>query len=260
MAHNKVYGFCESKCKVEVPTKEQYEEKATDLENLIKKVTDLENQTKVYFCSTERTNNQKQITISGFTQTIGSIVKVCFQNGNFPSDPTLNVNGLGAKPIVTEKGLPLDELHGGSQSGACYWDNNTFLELWYDGTNWVVIGDPIVSKFSYMAPSYMHSALCVAHISGKRRVSGTSTTLTPLAAGATYTHEIFTDSDEVKNYLKPTYSSTLRFTCTEVSGLECSVDTTYVSGSGKHFISLTVKNTTSSTIDNHSVDFVLEWH
>lgn len=61
---------------------------------------------------------------------IGKVV-VKFVNGNSATNPTLNVNDTGSKPII----------YKGKAVPANYISPNTFLELQYDGTNWQVIGD-----------------------------------------------------------------------------------------------------------------------
>lgn len=68
--------------------------------------------------------------------------------------PTLNINGLGAKPIKAVRAGQLVDIiaHTGYWEGAGstsqrVWDNNTTLELIYDGTNWVVVGNPILCSY-----------------------------------------------------------------------------------------------------------------
>jgi len=68
--------------------------------------------------------------------------------------PTLNINGLGAKPIKAVRAGQLVDIvaHTGYWGGASstsqrVWDNNTTLELIYDGTNWVVVGNPILCSY-----------------------------------------------------------------------------------------------------------------
>jgi hypothetical protein len=81
--------------------------------------------------------------------------------------PTLNINGLGAKPIKAVRDGQLIDIvsHQGFWSGATrssdntqrvarVWDNNTTLELIYDGTNWVVVGNP--GLCSYYSGNYSY--------------------------------------------------------------------------------------------------------
>jgi len=75
--------------------------------------------------------------------------------------PTLNINGLGAKPIKAVRAGQLVDIiaHTGYWGGASstsqrVWDNNTTLELIYDGTNWVVVGNPILCSYFATDKSY----------------------------------------------------------------------------------------------------------
>ena len=68
--------------------------------------------------------------------------------------PTLNINGLGAKPIKAVRAGQLIDIiahtgywEGASSTSQRVWDNNTTLELIYDGTNWVVVGNPILCSY-----------------------------------------------------------------------------------------------------------------
>lgn len=75
--------------------------------------------------------------------------------------PTLNINGLGAKPIKAVRAGQLVDIvaHTGYWQGAGstsqrVWDNNTTLELIYDGTNWVVVGNPVLCSYFATDKSY----------------------------------------------------------------------------------------------------------
>lgn len=75
--------------------------------------------------------------------------------------PTLNINGLGAKPIKAVRAGQLINItaHTGYWAGASstssrVWDNNTTLELIYDGTNWVVVGNPVLCSYFATDKSY----------------------------------------------------------------------------------------------------------
>ena len=75
--------------------------------------------------------------------------------------PTLNINGLGAKPIKAVRAGQLVDIvaHTGYWEGAGstsqrVWDNNTTLELIYDGTNWVVVGNPVLCSYFATDKSY----------------------------------------------------------------------------------------------------------
>lgn len=57
----------------------------------------------------------------------GSNIKVLFTNSNSASNPTLNINGTGAKPLVSAQGEPYTS-----------WPSSTIIDVIYDGTNYVV--------------------------------------------------------------------------------------------------------------------------
>ena len=57
----------------------------------------------------------------------GSNIKVLFTNSNSVSNPTLNINGTGAKPLVSAQGEPYTS-----------WPASTIIDVIYDGTNYVV--------------------------------------------------------------------------------------------------------------------------
>lgn len=106
--------------------------------------------------------------IPGFPELVANVttVKLILPQLDTGS-PTLNINGLGAKPIKAVRAGKLINIiaHRGFWSGATrssdntqrvsrVWDNNTTLELIYDGTNWVVVGNPILC--SYYSDNYSY--------------------------------------------------------------------------------------------------------
>lgn len=100
----------------------------------------------IYTCTTVATTSAKTVKLPGFKLETGSCVRVVFTNGNSVASPTLNVNSTGAKEIVTQDGKKLTAQYGNLTAGAYDWNSNVILELMYDGTNWVVLGNPIVKK------------------------------------------------------------------------------------------------------------------
>ena len=109
----------------------------------------------VHTCSTPRATAAKTVSIPGFTLTKGACIRVEFTNGNDVAYPTLNVNGTGAKEIICDRGALDTPINNASDistkkgSGVYSWNTikPTVLDLYYDGVNWVVIGDPIVLRF-----------------------------------------------------------------------------------------------------------------
>lgn len=132
MAHDKVFGFCESKCKVEVPSLEQ--------QNIF---------SMIHTCSTSETDVSKIIDIPSFSLKKDVYIQVIFINGNDVANPTININDTGAKEIRVyrnQQTLPLSKIYGANQSGAYKWDKGVVLQLRYDGTYWIVVGNPIVKQ------------------------------------------------------------------------------------------------------------------
>ena len=72
----------------------------------------------------------KEVTINGFTPTIGGVFSVLFQNAFSASNPTLNISNTGAKDLMLF----------GSALPAAFVPAGTILTLTYDGTNYNVIG------------------------------------------------------------------------------------------------------------------------
>lgn len=109
----------------------------------------------VHTCSTARETKEKTVSVPGFTLTQGACIRVSFRNGNNVAYPTLNVNDTGAKEIICDRGALDTPINNASDistkkgSGIYSWNTikSTVLDLYYDGVNWVVIGDPIVLRF-----------------------------------------------------------------------------------------------------------------
>ena len=108
----------------------------------------------VHTCNTNSATEAKTVSIPGFTLTSGACIRVEFTNGNDIAYPTLNVNGTGAKEIMCATGSldtnvdmigNFDTLKG---SGIYNWGYNTILDLYYNGTDWKVIGDPVIERIS----------------------------------------------------------------------------------------------------------------
>lgn len=88
-------------------------------------------------CSTSASVQDKEITLTGLTLTTGMTVTVFFSNGNSAENPRLKVNSNDAKPIYTNK-------HGNLNFIAKDWDAGISMTLMFNGTDFVVLGNPIV--------------------------------------------------------------------------------------------------------------------
>lgn len=82
-------------------------------------------------CSTAAATAAKTVTLSGFTLATGARIIVRFTVTNTASNPTLNVNGTGAKVIQ----------YRNAAISAGYLAANRLREFVYDGSAWELIGD-----------------------------------------------------------------------------------------------------------------------
>ena len=112
-------------------------------------------------CSTSKSTAAKTVSIDNFVLKAGVIVTVIFTNGNSADNPTLNVNGTGEIPIkVVKAGAKVVPVtHTGYWRGATttsieMWQPYTILEFMYDGTDWVIVGNPTVESYSSSSASY----------------------------------------------------------------------------------------------------------
>lgn len=82
-------------------------------------------------CSTAAATVAKTVAVSGFVLEVGATATVKFSYSNTASNPTLNVNSTGAKPIY----------YDGAAITASYLKANRVYTFVYDGTNYLVAGD-----------------------------------------------------------------------------------------------------------------------
>lgn len=82
-------------------------------------------------CNTSGATTAKAVTITGFKLTAGARVTVRFNYANKATNPTLNVNATGAKPIYYKNSnIPAELI-----------EQYTVLELVYSGSYWYVVGN-----------------------------------------------------------------------------------------------------------------------
>lgn len=108
-------------------------------------------------CSTAAGTQVKTVDMPGFILYAGATIKVLFQNACTVSYPQLKVGDTVAKTIMAYRGgSPVDssglKASSGKWRGAGsafdeVWQPYTTLELMYDGTNWVVMGDPVIESY-----------------------------------------------------------------------------------------------------------------
>ena len=98
-------------------------------------------------CSTAGATPSKTVSITNTVLTPGGIIAVNFVNAFTASSPTLSVNGSAAKAIkLYGNAMPMGKVH-----------NNTILVMYYDGTQFNVIG--ILSQTAVAPTGFVDLAL-----------------------------------------------------------------------------------------------------
>ena len=98
-------------------------------------------------CSTAGATAAKTVSITNTVLTPGGIIAVNFVNAFTASSPTLSVNGSAAKPIkLYGNAMPMGKVHA-----------NTILVMYYDGTQFNVIG--ILSQTAAAPTGFVDLAL-----------------------------------------------------------------------------------------------------
>lgn len=115
--------------------------------NLSNQISSLGN--KVYMCSTASGTKYKTISIPNIDEpAIGTCITVVFTSGNSIAKPTLGINGTSEDEIRMkgEDGtlIPFTTTYGSSTTAPYSWQSNTPLELYYNGTYWIVLNNPVV--------------------------------------------------------------------------------------------------------------------
>ena len=85
-------------------------------------------------CSSAAGNTDKLVTLTGFTLYAGVAINIKFTYSNTAANPTLNVNGTGAKPIIK---------YGATAAGTtelASWMAGEVVAFVYDGESWVMVG------------------------------------------------------------------------------------------------------------------------
>lgn len=105
----------------------------------------------VVTCTTAAGTATKSITYPGFILQTGAVARVLFVNENSEANPTLRVNSETAVAIKALKGGTkiAPPVHNGKWRGASTatdetWQPYTQLDLMYDGTDFVILGNPLV--------------------------------------------------------------------------------------------------------------------
>lgn len=91
-------------------------------------------------CNIPATIAAKTVTVDGAVLEAGQAILVKFTAANTAASPTLNVNGLGAKPIVR---------YGTTASAAYDWIAGETILFVYDGTSWMMVHHSIATTTYY---------------------------------------------------------------------------------------------------------------
>lgn len=127
-------------------------------------------------CSTAAATAEKAVSLSNFTLVKGAKVAIKFTVTNSAANPTLNINGTGAKAIM----------YRGSAIKASYLATNRVYEFVYDGTDYELVGDintdtntKVTSASNHYAPTADdNSALSVDASSSTAATWGTTSLVT----------------------------------------------------------------------------------
>ena len=95
-------------------------------------------------CTTAASTAAKVVTCPGFALRAGAVVNVRFSNKNTASNPTLNVNGTGAKAIY---------LNNEAIGSAYYWNAQDVVTFVYSGSYWYVADSGTLAKIKATADS-----------------------------------------------------------------------------------------------------------
>lgn len=96
-------------------------------------------------CTTAASTVAKVVDLEGFTLVEGARVTIKFSATNSASDPTLNVNGTGAKAIKYRGTAAV------TSSNPYKWQAGNIIDFIYDGTNWLMVGWQTYANYSTIA-------------------------------------------------------------------------------------------------------------
>ena len=99
-------------------------------------------------CGTAAETTAKVVTLAGFELATGARIAVKFTYSNTATNPTLNVNGTGAKAICYRGTTAVS-----GTSNYYRWQANDVVEFIYDGTNWIMVGWQTYAYYAYSATS-----------------------------------------------------------------------------------------------------------
>lgn len=104
-------------------------------------------------CDTAASTKAKVVTgIVDFSLKTGTRVALLMEYSNTANEPTLNINGTGAKPIVTSDGVKLTTTNNDIKS----WLAGSMVTFVYDGTNWRIDDNYALTRINHIWADTLH--------------------------------------------------------------------------------------------------------
>lgn len=128
-------------------------------------------------CTTAAATAEKTASLTGFQLKTGSTVHVTFANANGVANPTLNINGTGARAIRWNDAAVT--------AAASPWASGECVSFVYDGTYWVVAGQSNVTADNIVSGSIAADRIKANVISAVNNGTGTINADKVNAAGLT---------------------------------------------------------------------------
>ena len=104
---------------------------------------------KIFTCTTDKTDLTKVANNESIPVEVGSVVTVLFQNGASASTSTnsiyLNINGHQAQVVAPNN---MNNSVGSFRMLPPYLDTGSILSFAYDGTRWIVVGNPLLATLT----------------------------------------------------------------------------------------------------------------
>ena len=104
---------------------------------------------KFFICATDKTDLTKVANDESIPVEVGSVVTVLFQNGSSASTSTnsiyLNINGHQAQVVAPNN---MNNSVGSFRMLPPYLDTGSILSFAYDGTRWIVVGNPLLATLT----------------------------------------------------------------------------------------------------------------
>ena len=104
---------------------------------------------KIFTCTTDKTDLTKVANDESIPVEVGSVVTVLFQNGSSASTSTnsiyLNINGHQAQVVAPNN---MNNSVGSFRMLPPYLDTGSILSFAYDGTRWIVVGNPLLATLT----------------------------------------------------------------------------------------------------------------